>query len=660
MDLKLILNSSKNKKSVNTDYYENIEFTQNSREIPTSNFSKIVNQYQIFDDERNSCTKYRLTASINTIATNVLINPITQIYSGSTEITGQTRLDSISIINTGYTYNCGYDIFDNHNLRVNSFKTGNTLNDFTGTTLSDVSTIQDAINNNLFEDNGWFYFINNGKLNGNRMFKNKLPCEKLDMFPTRDYFGFTPIVFNNKSELNWDYTLTYPYKNETNHNLVTDSNLINGMPISIGFTGSTNENGNYLQISTPYKHGLATNDIISFKYHGLIKNKTYQIYSVGDINGLDQEHTFILDIDKYSNLKNIGFIDDILNKRIVKVINGIESNYYLRTFRKIPNFKFESEEVTIGNIESKITGNTTEIASDNYQLAFSKNIFGDKIQQIQYIDDIDINLLTDNLGRPISEIYLTSIKRNIDSDKYGHNNIFGEVISGIDENPGVSGYTNVRILNSNNLTENAIENNITITGSTYGNNIFFGDIVEYNKGLVKETILDDVQHRFNTIQRELTGNTFEYTEFVSRINENLLLSTNDSYNMFTTIGSWLTTNGHLVITNSYYDAARSNVIAVESEEEYTLSFICTVEKPSFYHIEIENASTGAAFINMPPINGINKIIFIIPSGVTSMKVNFYGSSMSSGLIDLCNIKLEKDNIQTVWTPSPLDNSPIVI
>jgi len=509
MNIKIALNKNKNKKAVNTAFYQTMELEQTSRQLPISNINKIVNSYQIFDNEINSCTKYRLTITINTIATNVLINPITQIYDGDIEITGSTRLNAIKTINPEFTYNCGYDIFDNHFLRVNTFKKGTSLDSFIGTSLKNVSSIQDSVDNNLFEDNGWMYFLNAGKINNNRMFINKLPCEKIDLFPTREYFSFSPMIINEKPEDNWDYCVTYPYKNIIDHILVTDANGINGLPISDGVIGYANENGNYLQITTSYKNKLNQHDIISFKYTNSPIGKTYQIYNVGDINGLNKECTFILDIDKYSDLNDVDFLNSIKTKRIVKIVDGVESDYYIRELRKVPNFKFDTDEITIENIESKITGNTTQITSDNYQLAFSRNIFGDKIHQIQFIDDIDISLLSDNLGRPISELYLTIIKKGKTSDTLGHNNIFGNVTSGIDEAPYVNGYSNIRLINSNNTIEIPLEEDITINGSS-NNNKFLCDIVEYNKSLVKEIVLDNVMHRFNTVQRERLDNVFEY------------------------------------------------------------------------------------------------------------------------------------------------------
>ena len=46
------------------------------------------------------------------------------------------------------------------------------------------------------------------------------------------------------------------------------------------------------------------------------------------------------------------------------------------------------------------------------KLAFAKNIYSDNLSQVVFTDDIKIKLLKDNLGRPLSDIYLTVLKNN--------------------------------------------------------------------------------------------------------------------------------------------------------------------------------------------------------------------------------------------------------
>ncbi len=682
MEINLSLEKNRNQKAVNKDFYQTLELEQTSRVIPIDNISKTVNTYQVFDDERNKCTKYRLNVTVNPITTNVLVNPLTQIFnSNGVEIIGNNRLNAIQTINTGYTYLPGYDIFDNHFLRVNTFKTGNTLNNFTGTTLLDVMTINDSIDNNLTEDNGWFGFVNKGTINDNRMFKNKQQCEKIDLFPSRDYFSFKPRVVNDTLENNWDYCITYPYKNKLDHILVTDANNINGLPIVRGSTGYTVEIGNYLQISTPYKHGLNQGDVIKFKSISGETN-TYLVFDIGDINRLDKEHTILIDIDKYGKTLTPTLINNIKQKRIIKVIDGVESNYYIRMFRKLPNFKFETEEINDENIISKTESNTVELSNDSYQLGFARNIFGDKLQQIQYIDDIDINLLTDNLNRPVSEIYFTTIKKGIAATSTEHSNVFTKIQSGIDELPNVTGYTNIRLINGNNTTEIPIENDVIISGGSlaneggsilaedgdillmedgsnsllegYSNNLFAGDIVEYNKTLVKENVLDVVQHRFNTVQREITNNKFIYNDIdVNLIINSITIGENWGTDHYSTVSFPVIAGQKMVqITSIVTNGNAWNYWGVNFEVGKTYTFSVTSYGTTPFTIDVGNQSfsfAGGTIAN-PYLNISATFTFSFETyHVIYIVIPTIGNNTC-----FYNFKVEQNTVATPWLPNPND------
>ena len=114
---------------------------------------KTVDQYEIFEKERQECNKYRIILTINPFCSNVLFNTLTEIVKGegslrptilskdeikigNKEIYGKTdisRYDAIrnteySRDNIGFEYRPGFDIFNNHLLRNKSFKVVNGTN----------------------------------------------------------------------------------------------------------------------------------------------------------------------------------------------------------------------------------------------------------------------------------------------------------------------------------------------------------------------------------------------------------------------------------------------------------------------------------------------------------------------------------------------------
>ena len=166
--------------------------------------------------------------------------------------------------------------------------------------------------------------------------------------------------------------------------------------------------------------------------------------------------------------------------------------YYFRKFKKLKN----------------IDGGA--IKSDVNKVAFGKNIYGDDVAQVIFTDDIDINGLLDNNGRPVSELYFTIVKRNAGYKKWYEehdcgspdvefSHCFGEVTSaidfcGIEDEP--FDY-NIHMVHNLSRTEydgeakklsfsawgetilsgtpKTLERNITIENDEY-----FGDIVEYD------------------------------------------------------------------------------------------------------------------------------------------------------------------------------------
>ena len=498
---------------------------------------------------------------------------------------------------TPYVYHCGFDIFNNHMLRNDDFvfvnkissrdKTNfNTIKDkvrdtlgknvqenvtlgSSGQTLKDIHIYQydtilsmyDAFVNRLKVKDGWYGFYNstniaipNATIKGNQVSINKImnnnkACEFIDLYPDRTLYSFIPKVnkYRRRVEKNWDYCITYPKSKDSKKvsevcgvpTGITENNGGASIKIIDAKRTYSNSGNNLVQFKTMFRHNLKPGDCITLFFidkdneNNLLHfNNKIKVISVGKYDGSEEEHYFSIqfkDISIKFDFIGEGFVgtglvsNDIVYKGTStkakffykKNVNGVDCQYYFRKFKAIT--KEDSQWLD----------------SDVNKLAYGENIYGDRVAQVVFTDDIDIEGLVDHRGRPLTELYFTVIKRNAghtlwyDSNVYNTPSVefshcFGKVTTGIDLPIEETKY-NIRKIHNVNITEipdynslfskslqdsyNAcLENDITI--NSYNGDGIYGDIVEYEPVNDSETVLEVVQHRFNTAQRETLNSNY--------------------------------------------------------------------------------------------------------------------------------------------------------
>lgn len=446
----------------------------------------------------------------------------------------------------------------------------------------DILSITDSINNNLMEENGWFGFVNsssiiskiqngkeeNGRLKWidedfNRVINNKESCEFIDMYPDRTLYSFNPKynVYKHKPEYNWNIFLTYPYENFYDHNLIKDNNgenkyinalLVDKVEYTIGINGE-----NIILFRTLTKHNLKSGEFINVYWK---KNEEeYNLFeelrvsNVGDLEKNNKEYYFYTTDLKI--LSEMGFSEtEIYDNKIIDLskyifrlkhlINGYESEYYIRIFHKLPNLLKKDETLTkeIANNVEKLEDflqDNKDFDKEQYQLAFSSTIYNDNKTQITFTDGINIENLLDNRGRPVSEIYLTILKNNKGKQEWyvegnymnvEYSHCFSELSCGFDllfnnfdinaENSDVKtiNYSNQNDYNGKFGWDNWRYNDIMDINDEH--NMFVGDLVEFNIANCNEVILEECNFRFNTYMREhgdeLNGKySYNYDEITS-------------------------------------------------------------------------------------------------------------------------------------------------
>lgn len=650
------LGSTDSVNSVNKDNKVAVDIKQTARPLIFTSLKEEVDQYEIFKNERDSCSQFRLITTITPYCTNILFNPMTEIvYKEGSEdcevvngdktaqnckdkcygIKKPTRVDMIrnteySRETIGYEYHPGMDIFNNHILRNTSFKIVNKCNsesdsdreifntirdvlrNFNGDVISfknrinlnndgikemkkhlydykDIMDITDSINNNLMEENGWLGFVNkstiiskktnnskdtNGRIiwedeDFNHVINNKESCEFIDMYPDRTLYSFNPKFnfYKNRPEYNWNICLTYPYENFYNHKLIKginkDNSTINALLIN-NVTYTTGINGeNILLFQTFTKHNLKTGEYIRLYYKVKDEYKVIdniRVSNVGDLDNNNKDYYFYTtdlklltelgysetQIYEYKNDDGTEFDKDKLTEslldkncifRFSHLINGYESEYYIRIFHKLPNLLRKNDRITkeiANNVDElkKILNHPLYFDKEQYQLAFASTIYNDKKTQLTFTDGISVENLLDNRGRPVSEIFLTIIKNNKgnkewysdkfnpDEDDYEYSHCFSEVRCGFDlffdkyvKNAECSDVKTISYSNdegySGNFGWDDYDGNVE--DITIDDNTFIGDLVEFNITDCTEVILEDCNFRFNTYMREYGGSgLYEY------------------------------------------------------------------------------------------------------------------------------------------------------
>jgi len=468
----ILLGSAQSKESVVEDNFLNIELKGDNSLIEETDIQTMLDLNEQYIKERENCTKYRLTITINPICTNVLCNPTsTIIQRGTTNdilITNRVVEDGFglpksemtkfiynpvgAIGNNNVDYYMGYDIFDNVYFRTNSIRRGRYMDDTVETVMGqnvtrveyaymrdNINGYDQAIRENMVESDGWIQCINpsrimiwevkSGETTHSLKNTSKIAfvkggnCEKTDLFPNREMLLFNTLFKYNSAnrlinEENWSYFLSYPCENIYDHWLThtpntstipSVNNSSHGIPIiniEIIDAEKSPFNKPTLILETAYSNKFKVFNKIRL-YYGNQQEADYTIQRIKD------DRKFYI-LSNASNLLPFEKSTSVISFecRVKKVVNGIPCDYYIKKFRKIPNWKFESEKITSGNIEEKLQTNKILFNNTKYNLAYSNNIFSDKMVQITFTDSVDINLLKDNLGRPLTKIYLTIYKNN--------------------------------------------------------------------------------------------------------------------------------------------------------------------------------------------------------------------------------------------------------
>jgi len=468
----------------------------------------------------------------------------------------------------------------------------------------DIYTFDDCIKNRLLMGfDGWVGFKNKSKMKSYKDFwaDEVMDIERpimymnggdfVDMYPDRSLYSFVPKYnpYRDRVEKNWNYCLTYPSSSTTNgfeDIIETNNNSLK----AIYFNENTiADNGTrQLVIYSIAKHGLSEGDYVNIyntykdeetnekitdlllqnvKVETIVNDYIFVVFSDvqiskswTNVDNIDTEEYVLGDGDYYTKIGDdsgrkyyiveneyINLDDNAQGVSYKKTVGGIECEYYVRIFSKIPNFRFASADTSS---EYELYKNSEDVIS-TYQskeydfeshvsrLAFAANAYSDEIGEIVFTDDIDISNLKDNLGRPLSTIYITFVKNNkgykewygydynynetkqwnrqmISADTVEYSHCFGKVTCGIETSEESKYDDTINSINKlHNISEenrgynvdniNGIRSDIITSNEIWfdSDKHYYGDLCYFDNYNVIERTIQPILYRFNTAQREL-------------------------------------------------------------------------------------------------------------------------------------------------------------
>lgn len=342
--------------------------------------------------------------------------------------------------------------------------------------------------------------------------------DEFSFFRTKSISGHVEFKPKSASTYNWSLYVTYPNDNDYNQNMSYTDDVFdntNNFVVSDGIPYVIKNrvvNGKrMITFYCGYKHNINVGEYIYIPTAVNGRN-LFEVYSLGDqAYGNDYKVLNVYDYGFTGTTFNDGSIGNL--KRVINPNNSGEttSEYYVRKHKTL---------TTVDNVDLTRMGFERSNFPIKRQLEYSAAT-PNQTQRISVKDgrddygfsidkDVDIIGLTNNLGRPITELFITIINKGYMGwfNNPFNPNTFINNQSGIE----IGWDFNFRKNDVDNWWEKSNQNNkddipydtYQLNGKTfyYNDDLVVGhelkgDICEWNKYDQKETVLSKMSHKFS-------------------------------------------------------------------------------------------------------------------------------------------------------------------
>jgi hypothetical protein len=449
---KILLNSVKLPDNVNVNTQIQFGLNNTNKPIPLNDIDTTVSQFEQFEKERKECTRYRFYGVVKPVVTNVLFNENIKIY-----VKEPKPIPNVSPVPQ--------------------------------------IVAKTIMSSSIFEKDGWVGSYND-EPNTDKIQYNDNKSALCEFFPFDPGYDRLKMLDSDGAS-NYLLKIVYPFNTRDITLVKNNSNisLKDGIPIIDQFTIDLNGR-QYTGFRTPMNHGLNVGDKI--RLYNFVDNtpnntlnlttRLYRVFKLGNQVNDNKLRTFVIDV----NPSDIDFTLGI--STLKRSVNNKLSSYYVRRFKSLTSSDYKDYDL--------------------YPAAYGVTYFNDEVVAFNFKNDIDVSSLVDNLGRPITELYLSILKNDNDSNPASINTQYW-----LQQQQTLPPPYNIRFWTKISAgykleDDSSVNYNIksygdtTYQGSTYyenideSDNIFDGDIVEYNESELLERRLENVYHRVNTVYRE--------------------------------------------------------------------------------------------------------------------------------------------------------------
>ncbi len=474
----IFLDENRSVFSQSQEHSMDVSLTAKTRSLPYNNLMGELSAFQLYNDERDASTKFRMIFTVNPVCTNVLFNMKTevmkdegsdnckvlfddapQVIEGFENSGNNSKVDRYQAIRDteyshneigGLVYHCGIDIFNNHMLRNDGFVHVNKHKGNEGqtpeyNTLGDY--LRDCDGNKVKE-----------KVSVKHQNKNKNLTD-IHLYQHDSVLSFYDAYLNRISEKNGWYGFTNPGNIEIPNNnnfyinrmlngnkpcefidMYPDRTLYSFIPKYNKFRNRVEKNWNYAITYSYRSDKKKVNEI-----NGLAENEPNAIRCFWkrcyDSNGNDTlqcRTLFRHTLSKNERVRLYYGNDKHRMETSVRVISTGNSEgkdtdrifsvkyenvaLFIDDFKNGLWYRKESNgiecEYYFKKLKKYLKPDGTEPKSNLTKGAFAENIYGDGIAQVVFTDDIDVDGLKDNLGRSLSTLYFTVVKNNAGYKKW--------------------------------------------------------------------------------------------------------------------------------------------------------------------------------------------------------------------------------------------------